>query len=257
MGAWLSSLLSACLIASSTVPAPTHDGVPEPADPAQEQVSVAQGAAILIESGGEVSACTVGYNDGAVSYTAAHCVPSVPSVPSGADSARVALWDPATGEMRSDWVGTIASAPGFAGRANDFATITWGPGIKAGPNDITGEARLDPGEVEAGETVCYAGSLSHPGGGATCGKAAGTINNTVYFAGETSHPGDSGGPVWVPGRGFLGVLSGYIMATEQAPAEERLNAAAAPEVGAPISPQRERELLESYLISMRTAPLFT
>lgn len=161
---------------------------------AQAQVgTVSQGTSVLVRGTG---ICTVGYNDYANrrSFVAAHC---------GQEGARVELLGPRTGA-----VGTFYRSKAYDGQlSNDWAAIQWDAGVQMGPNRISGNAWVHPNDIRLGETVCYYGRTSHAGGGQTCGAFAGSADNTFFVDAALTRPGDSGGPVWVPGRGFVGVVS--------------------------------------------------
>lgn len=167
------------------------------ATPAVAQVAVQQGGSVQVHGTG---ICTVGYNDVAHrrSFVAAHC---------GEDGARVEVINPATGRG-TGMSGTLRRSRFYDLQlSNDWAAIEWDPQVRVGGNPITGDAWVSPRDIRLGETVCYTGRTSHPHGGATCGRFAGSADNTYFVDTELSQPGDSGGPMWVPGRGFVGVVS--------------------------------------------------
>ncbi len=162
-----------------------------------QPVAVRQGGTVLVQGTG---ICTVGYNDAANrrSFVAAHC---------GGDGARVRAIDPATGRAGGA-VGTLRRSRLYDSQlSNDWAAIEWDPQVHVGGNPVTGDGWVHPHNIRLGETVCYSGRTSHPGGGATCGRFAGSADNTFFIDAPLSQPGDSGGPMWVPGRGFVGVVS--------------------------------------------------
>ncbi len=168
------------------------------AAPAGAQVaSISQGSSVIVQGTG---ICTVGYNDYANrrSFVAAHC---------GREGARVQAFDPRTG-ARSGAVGTLYRSKLYDGHlSNDWAAIQWDPGVHMGPNARSGNGWVYPRDIQLGETVCYFGQTSHAGGGQTCGRFAGSADNTFFVDMPATRPGDSGGPMWVPGRGFVGVVS--------------------------------------------------
>ena len=154
-----------------------------------------QGGAVLVHGTG---ICTLGYNDPARhrSLVAAHC---------GADGARVEL---VASGVRSGVVGTLHRSRAYDNHlGNDWAAIQWAPGVRVGGNPISGDAWVHPNDIRMGETVCYFGRTSHARGGRTCGKFGGSADNTFFVNASLTRPGDSGGPLWVPGRGFVGVIS--------------------------------------------------
>ena len=156
------------------------------AAPADAQQRVEQGAPVHIDGTGT---CTIGFNDSARhrSLVAAHC---------GAEGARV---------NAGGATGTLFRSKAYDGHlSNDWAAIQWDPGVHVGGNPLTGDAWVHPGDVRLGETVCY---FSRTRGAKTCGRFSGSADGTFFAAAPLSHPGDSGGPMWVPGRGFIGVVS--------------------------------------------------
>lgn len=168
------------------------------AAPAQAQTPmVGQGASVIVHGSG---ICTVGFNEPARrrSFVAAHC---------GAEGSRVELYNPRTG-ARSGPVGTLYRSKRYDSHlGNDWAAIQWDPSVHIGANHITGNAWVHPNDIRIGERVCYFGQTSHLGGGETCGRFAGSADNTFFIDAPLTRPGDSGGPMWVPGRGFVGVTS--------------------------------------------------
>lgn len=165
------------------------------ATPAQAQTRVVeQGTPVYVQGTG---ICTIGYNDPARhrSFTAAHC---------GTEGARVELINPATG-ARTGAAGTFYRSKAYDGRlGNDWGAIQWDGGVGVGGNGFSGDAWVHPRDIRLGETVCYYGYASRR---TNCGPFSGSADNTFFAAAPLSHPGDSGGPMWVPGRGFVGVTS--------------------------------------------------
>lgn len=184
---------------------------PAPA-PAQTVLAASQGGRIFVDNLGtdNLTACTIGYNDtrNRRSYTAAHCtVHNGDYLPQGA----VVYLADEQGRQRTEPAGLIFPALAYDAKsgANDWAVIYWFDGVDVGRNPFGG-AYVPISELTTNDTICYHGYASH---GATressCGKFVGTIENTTYFdaPGLPKH-GDSGGPVFVPGRGLIGVISG-------------------------------------------------
>ena len=154
--------------------------------PAEAQVRVEQGAPVRIDGTGT---CTIGFNDPARhrSLVAAHC---------GAEGARV---------NAGGATGTLFRSKAYDGHlSNDWAAIQWDAGVAVGGNRFSGDAWVHPNDVRLGETICY---FSRTRGAQTCGRFSGSADGTFFVAAPLSHPGDSGGPMWVPGRGFVGVVS--------------------------------------------------
>lgn len=164
-----------------------------------------QGDAILLDGG---LTCTIGYNDAAkgVSYTAAHC---------GKDGARVSLVDRSVpgatyGVNLSQPMGTLRHSKNFDGMwSNDIATIEWDKGVKLGGNPYSGDTVLKVSSMKRGDKVCYHGETSHTGTKNTsCGTFfAATDEHFTIRSTAPSRAGDSGGPIFVEGKGLVGIIS--------------------------------------------------
>ena len=170
-----------------------------------------QGMPISVEGTGQ--RCTIGYNDAENrrSFTAAHC---------GADGARVRLVDPADFTRRSGYVGTLRLSSEYVGMRgpNDWAVIEWDEGITIAPNNYSGDTLIHPDEIRPGDQICYHGSTTHKGNReSNCGEAVITFGHEAYAIGVSGQPGDSGGPVFIPGRGLVGVVSGHVTPTLNLP----------------------------------------
>ena len=180
--------------------------------PAAERLVVKQGARMFVDNLGNdsLTACTIGYNDPEQrrSYTAGHCADRADKA--WQTGSLVYLADSKGREM-SIPAGMIYPAAAYYGasNANDWAVIYWFNGVEVGTNPYGGEF-VPIQDLEPGETLCYHGYASH--GGTTesaCGPFVGMIEKTIYFdAPGMPDYGDSGGPVYAPGRGLVGVMSG-------------------------------------------------
>lgn len=170
---------------------------------------VEQGKAVYIEGYGS---CTIGYNDPAkaVSYLAAHC---------GEEGARVSLLDRTTGEF-SEEMGTFHPSTVYTRLPyNDWARIEWDDGVQMGSNSFSGDRILRKDEVHVGDKVCSHGETTHTGTrDVSCGTFGGWSGESFGVQETSWQQGDSGGPVWVPERGFLGVISAAPVGSLQAPA---------------------------------------
>ena len=159
------------------------------AAPAAGAVTVGQGDAVVVDG----SECTVGFNGERESFTAAHCGTSGDRVRKVLDDG---TWSPA--------IGTLDTSPRSEETTNDWARIRWDAGVELGPNEYTGDAQIPLDDIRRGETVCYYGWAT---GAATCGTYYARVGNSFLVDVEPGVPGDSGGPMWIPGRGFVGVIS--------------------------------------------------
>lgn len=216
----LPAVAAAVVLASAVVP------VVAPA--ASAAAEVAQGAALRVD--GRYT-CTIGYNDAkqGLSYTAGHC---------GKAGARVSTPDgSATGTFSPSLLF------GSSDTGNDWGLVTWDPGVRLGPNRFSGDAVVDPADVSKGDRVCFYGSAS---GRMHCGAYVGSLANNVYFDAGDGDKGDSGGPVWVQNRGFIGVFSGASKIWDDGGLEVSLSRASQPINGDAVRGEQEIELLSAY-----------
>ena len=180
--------------------------------PAAERLVVKQGARMFVDNlgGDNLTACTIGYNDPEQrrSYTAGHCADNGDY---GWQTGSLVYLADSKGREMSTPAGMIYPAAAYYGasNANDWAVIYWFNGVEVGANPYGGEY-VPIQDLEPGETLCYHGYASHGGTTeASCGPFVGMIEKTIYFdAPGMPDYGDSGGPVYAPGRGLVGVMSG-------------------------------------------------
>ncbi|WP_141741307.1 hypothetical protein [Corynebacterium sp. HMSC05H05] len=180
--------------------------------PAAERLVVKQGARMFVDNLGDdnLTACTIGYNDPAQrrSYTAGHCADNGQY---GWQTGSLVYLADSKGREMSTPAGMIYPAAAYYGASNvnDWAVIYWFNGVEVGGNPYGGEY-VPIQDLEPGETLCYHGYASHGGTtDAACGPFVGMIEKTIYFdAPGIPDYGDSGGPVYAPGRGLVGVMSG-------------------------------------------------
>ena len=180
--------------------------------PAAERLVVKQGARMFVDNLGDdnLTACTIGFNDPAArrSYTAGHCADNGDY---GWQTGSMVYLADSKGREISTPAGMIYPAAAYYGasNANDWAVIYWFNGVEVEVNPFGGEY-LPIDELEPGETLCYHGYASHHDTAKdSCGPFVGMIEETIYFdAPGMPGYGDSGGPVYAPGRGLVGVMSG-------------------------------------------------
>lgn len=202
------ALAAAVAIAVSSVAVP----VAVPGAGAAEPLVARQGERLFVDNigGYNLTSCTIGYNDVALrrSYTASHCAVDSAAPRPGGSTVYVA---DEYGRQLPTPAGLIYPAAAFYGpaNANDWSVIYWFNNVTLGQNTYGG-AYIPISEISPGETLCYHGFASHGRSReAACGPFVGMIEKTIYFdAPGTPHFGDSGGPVYAPGRGFVGVMSG-------------------------------------------------
>ena len=180
--------------------------------PAAERLVVKQGARMFVDNLGNdnLTACTIGYNDPEQrrSYTAGHCADNGNY---GWQTGSLVYLADSKGREMTTPAGMIYPAAAYYGasNANDWAVIYWFNGVEVGANPYGGEY-MPIQDLEPGETLCYHGYASHGSTTeAACGPFVGMIEKTIYFdAPGMPDYGDSGGPVYAPGRGLVGVMSG-------------------------------------------------
>ena len=214
---------AAVLAAAAALAAPPVAGAEE---------VVQQGSQIVVA---DASSCAIAYNDRAenISYTAAHC---------GLTGERVRL-KRADGSTTGE-VGTFyPSSKWGKGTGNDWAAIRWDPGVRVGVNGRSGDTVASLSEMAKGEQVCTFGVASRQ---VQCGTFAGSIDNNLYFDGVSGQHGDSGGPVWSPRRGFLGVYSGISVIRTTSGSEHQLSRASVPNNGDEVTEGEEIRLIADY-----------
>ena len=189
---------------------------------------VAQGDLVDVVGKGR---CTIAFNDRGqnVSYTAGHC---------GEKGDRAIVMG--EGFRASGTFHPSSAMNADEGTANDWGVIRWADGVKLGENGITGDEVVAPSLMRSGDPVCVYGGTSKK---TTCGSFAGAIGNNLYWDGPSGKPGDSGGPVWVEGKGFLSIYTGVSMAVGSKGEQARLNRSSVPVNGPQVSPEEEMELL--------------
>ena len=197
---------------------------------------VESGATPVVRQGDSVDVlgkgrCTLAFNDRGqnVSYTAGHCGQE------GDRAVVVGKGFRATGTFHPS-----AAMNEDEGTANDWGVIRWDDGVKLGANGISGDSVVAPSLMRSGDPVCVYGAASKK---TTCGSFAGVLGNNLYWDGPSGKPGDSGGPVWVEGKGFLSIYTGVSLAVGSNGEEGRLNRSSVPDNGPQVSPEEELELL--------------
>ena len=164
--------------------------------------------------------CTVGYIDHAHhrAWIASHCGDDGATV-SNSNGKRIGTFRWANGNR---YAGTRV----LEGASRDIAYIELEPEVRAGENRYSGDTVITAlDQVADGAEGCVFGQTTRR-------VSCGTVSNSSGFYGFTNLSrvngaevtyGDSGGPVWVPGQGLLGVLSemyspgqpgNYIIATQ-------------------------------------------
>lgn len=171
-------------------------------------VTISQGQQVLVPDQG---ICTVGYVDKVShrAYLADHCVND-----KGQRTQPVTVHDLNTGEplgtttpigkMGMDGGGSPMQDPRF-----DVNYIQLADHVAVGTNRFSGDSRVDAYDIEQNDEVCVYSSRRDK---TYCGYAWSTVGSVIKVhipGGEADKAvtfGDSGGPAWIPGKGFAGVL---------------------------------------------------
>lgn len=158
--------------------------------------------------------CTLGYVDrrAGVAYTAGHCGFAGAAIAN--TRGQIIGYFEASNMLASVYTIPVAYAAEFmpslrpqvsAGPTADIARIRFVPGVVAGANTFSGDRIVPLQEVRRGDKLCAVGSQSRR---VSCGSVD-RVNGDATFAFHRGLiPGDSGGPSWIPGKGFVGVTSG-------------------------------------------------
>lgn len=150
-----------------------------------------QGETILIQTPGsdKVSQCTVGYIEHSKSriHTAGHC----------GETGQKAMIN----EENNMVIGTFTSNYNNHADRNDNGWVDVNPHL-LGVNNYSGNAIV---QANKGDKLCSYGSYSNK---VYCSAVRGK-DGEVIISGPGGIPGDSGGPAWIPGKGFVGVYSIY------------------------------------------------
>lgn len=156
-------------------------------------VTVQQGDEILGFRGLVWSTCTLGYVDQKTrtGYTASHC--AFPGEPIFNEKTQLIGF-----VEKSNYLELGAGA-------TDVARIRFIDGVRVGHNVHTGDVRVHHAHVSPGEEVCSWGFKNKR---VVCGQITDTRGENIYAHLPGTGVGDSGGPAWIPGRGFVGVISG-------------------------------------------------
>lgn len=171
-------------------------------------VTISQGQQVLIPNQG---ICTVGYVDKTShrAYLADHCLndrgqQKSPVVVRDLKSGEALGKATPVGKMGIDGGGDPMQDPRF-----DVNFIQLNPQVKVGENKFSGDNRVNAYDIEQGDEVCVFSSRRNK---TYCGSAWSTVGSVIKVhipGGEADKAvtfGDSGGPAWIPGKGFIGVL---------------------------------------------------
>ncbi|GEM_PF-3272267 len=136
--------------------------------------------------------CTIGYIDGDILFTSSEC-----------GAAGDTLYS-AFGEE----LGTLEIPAADTSVRNKFGYVRVdSPYVDTGANSVTGDRMVEWDAAQPGDEVCT-GDAS---GAKRCGTYLGQDGSAVVLSKELAGTSaDLGGPVWIPGKGFLAVNTGEV-----------------------------------------------
>lgn len=183
-------------------------------DKAREAPVINQGDPVYI--GNQGLWCTAGYVDNANHklYIAAHCFEK------RADPESPVFGEPVYTKDRTvighytagTYVDTAYDSAENPVTAVDTAEITLADGVR-GENTYSGDTVVRWSDIDPqNDTACFTGVTTQlVRGRVVCGtfNKYGEASKSLYVHGDVrALGGDSGGPIWIPGKGFLGVITG-------------------------------------------------
>lgn len=150
---------------------------------------------MLYDASGTPS-CTIGYIDGDTLFTSSEC-----------GRAGDTLYS-AYGEE----LGTLEVPAADTSVRNKFGYLRVdSPYVPAGSNAVTGNRIAKWDAAQPGDEVCTVGAS----GAKRCGTYLGQDGSAVVLSKEVAgERADLGGPVWIPGKGFLAVYSGLVAGSQ-------------------------------------------
>lgn len=176
-------------------------GIVTPAPAVAQTLSITQGDRILtdLHEGGRVG-CTAGYLDRNIRTlrVVGHCSHGQ------------------NGNIVRDTYGRVIGRvihneyKGQAQPKTDISVISINPDVQIGGNIYSGDRWAPPREIRPGDRLCSRSSKMNT---TLCGNVLYVDGNAIIATKNAGGiPGDSGGPGWVPGKGFIG---SYVGVTEQ------------------------------------------
>lgn len=138
--------------------------------------------------------CTIGYVEPGKAWTAAHCA-------NNGNPVR---------DSQGRIIGTIVHTnPNDSNKYSiyhDTAYIALNSNVRAGQNSH--ESQVSEVVPSAGDQVCLYSRTADSTRCGTVDHVSPTAKKEyVFISGASANQGDSGGPAWVPGKGFIGVIS--------------------------------------------------
>lgn len=197
----LTSIITAILVVIGSLTAPSAH--------AKTSVTVSQGQLVFIPDQG---ICTIGYVDKTThrAYLADHCVNK-----KGQQTDSVVVRDlqsnqPLGRAVPINKMGIDGAGDPMQDQRFDVNFIDLADHVAVGDNRFSGDNRVNVYDIEEGDEVCVFSSQHDK---VSCGYAWSTVGSVikVHIPGGEGHKavtfGDSGGPAWIPGKGFIGVLT--------------------------------------------------
>ena len=181
--------------------------MPTPTTAATTTIATAnQGDRIIVRRpNGLTTFCTLSFvGSNHVGVTAAHCGEAGSTVYTGDGLLKL-------GTLRSATTPYNFAIAHEEQLANDVAYIDFAPTTALGTNSFSGGTIVrDTTAVTAGTEVCWYGDKTHSTHCATAYPKGQYFSGDRVFVigGQETVPGDSGGPMWLKGGGYLGVISG-------------------------------------------------
>lgn len=178
---------------------PTHASAqPIYTTPIEELPTIVQGDEISID---KKKTCTIGYIDhkSRIAYTADHC---------SFKGKKSVVYD-----NDDHIIGTIESRTDRSSKTllsqsmgNDFNVIKLNNYVSLAENVYSGDEKVDISDVESSDRVCVYSRMQKK---VNCGKIRMVAGNVIVGDSDAyGKLGDSGGPVWIPGKGFIGIYIG-------------------------------------------------
>lgn len=186
------SLTTACAVFFASLVSPQIAQAQEDSS----QATISQGEKVYINE--TAIACTVGYVDKNThkAYIADHCLPA---------HQKSVIYN-SNREKIGEAYGRFSDRKmGIAKSRNDVAYINLYDNVQVGENSRSGDARVSTKDISIGEELCM---FSRKYGSVHCGHVK-SVDGTLVVGDEHVNGigGDSGGPAWIPGKGFVGVYT--------------------------------------------------
>lgn len=186
------SLTTACALFFASLVSP-HVAYAQQKTP---RASISQGEMVYINGSNII--CTAGYIDkkNHKAYLADHCLPAhQKSVIYNSNREKIGE---AYGRFSDRKMGIPKSR-------NDVAYINLYDDVEAGENTYSGDDRVSTTDITPGEKLCM---FSMKFDSVHCGKVK-SVDGTLVVGDDHVNGigGDSGGPAWIPGKGFVGVYT--------------------------------------------------